>query len=272
MNKLTKIIIASVITLSLAGCAPVIDPSTQTPDATASTNISNSSSESTYSKVISTSNESTDRSSATPSEKPNTYIGADTLESILEDIQNDFDTTIKHLTDELGKTYTLVGDTFDSYVANKGALNDWYNLVNIESVELFDRTLEKARQYYKLAVNTVDLDSWKAIDKATDKLYDIVYDDAFDDYYDEIYDDAFDDLYDDYYDGIIDDAYDTVAYKVWLQARSDCYSTWLENHSTVYRTWLEYHSQFYREWLDIRSAFLKGNFDVDSILSASLLE
>ena len=187
-------------------------------------------------------------------------------EDIIAAIQADFSATQQNLLDKQADVYEQVGDTYDGYVANAQAVQDWYDLAVSETEALGQRTLENARLYYMAVVNTVDHEDSDALEAAMDDLYDLIYDDAFDDYYDAIYDEAFDDVYDKYYDGIIDDAYDSVEYDEWYETKSDAYEAWFDAKSDVYDGWFDAKSDVYSEWFDVNSDFYSKEFDVAKTL------
>ena len=195
-----------------------------------------------------------------------TGISNKTLADILDEINSDFDSTIEYLTAELEAVYTTVGDSYESYLANKQAITDWYALVQSESEELFERTIAKSEEYFKMVVSTIDNDDFDAINAALDVYYDSVYNGVIDDYYDAIYNGLFDDVYDKYYNGIIDDAYDTLDYNEWSNASTESYREWSDASSATYRIWSDASSETYRIWSNISSGFWRGNFDVDAIL------
>ena len=186
--------------------------------------------------------------------------------SILAAMQADFDATAQGLLDEQAALFAQIGESYDGYAANVGAVQAWYDLAVSESEALGARTIENARQYYRAVVATVDHGDDDALDDAMEDLYDLIYDDAFDEFYDVIYDDAFDDMYDQLYDGVIADAYDTLEYDEWYDAHSDAYEAWFDSKSDVYDAWFDSKSDVYDEWFDVKSDFYSGEFDIDETL------
>lgn len=194
--------------------------------------------------------------------QPNEATPANDLETIIQTIQTDFSNTSQTLLDEQEKMFEEVGDTYEAYLENTDAVQEWYDLAVSETEALGERTRENCRDYYQVIVDTVDVTDDRELDKATDELYDAIYDDAFDDYYDAIYDDAFDDAYDQYYDGIIDEAYDVTPYDEWSDVRSDAYDAWSDARSDVYDAWSDARSDIYDDYSDVRSAFYDNDFDI----------
>lgn len=58
--------------------------------------------------------------------KDNGLSVAKTTDGIIEDIQNDFKATKEGILSEESKAKETAGDSFDSYVAGKTAITDWY--------------------------------------------------------------------------------------------------------------------------------------------------
>ena len=59
--------------------------------------------------------------------KDNGFVGSKkATDGIIEDIQNDFKTTKEGILSEESKAKEAAGDSFDSYVAGKAAITDWY--------------------------------------------------------------------------------------------------------------------------------------------------
>ena len=188
--------------------------------------------------------------------------------AVLEEITNDFNAVALYITEELEKTYSDVGTTFEAYQKNKGQIDEWIELVLSESDALFARTKENSVIYFKLIAADSKHENYDFCNDALDAYYDVVYDDAMDIYYDKVYDDAMDSLYDKYYNGIIDDAYDTTDYDVWSDASSESYQTWSDANSAIYEKWSSESSYVYGLWSAINSAFCShDNFDVDGIIA-----
>lgn len=129
------------------------------------------------------------------------------LEGILASIQADYSNTIENLLTHMEETNAIAGISYEDYKANKQLVTDWYTLAIAEEAALFARTEERAMDYYRLMVSTIDHADDDTMDDAMENFYDAIYDNAMDDFYDEIYDDAMDDLYDTYYGGVVDDGF-----------------------------------------------------------------
>lgn len=130
---------------------------------------------------------------------------ADTLDGILEAIEDDYKTTVQAFRDSLDTINAVIGGDYKNYVKNRQMIDDWYTQVETETAQLFQRTEENCKQYFIL-MSTQTEHTYKAMNRAADKVYDSVYDDVRDDFYDDVYDDLMDDLYDEYYDGVLEDA------------------------------------------------------------------
>lgn len=187
-------------------------------------------------------------------------------QEIVAAIQDDFAATTENLTAGLAQVDETIGGTFEGYLANEQVLADWYGTVVDETEALFERTNENAMAYYRAVAGTVDHGDSDALEDAMDELYDAVYEDACEDYHDDVYEDLLEEAYDAYYDGIIDDAEDSVAFDVWLDARSGAYSDWLDVRSDVYSAYLDVRSDLYGDIIDVKSAFWQGVFDIDAVV------
>lgn len=187
------------------------------------------------------------------------------LEEVLFAAQTDISNTSQKLLDEKEKVFSTVGDTYDGYLANIQAIQDWYDLAVSETEGLGERLREQGREYYQAVVDNVDVSDDREVEKAKDDFYDLVYEDAFEDYYDAIYEDALEEFYDTYYDGVIADAQDTTPYDEWSDVRSSAYDAWSEARSGVYDAWTDARSDLYDDYSDITSAFYNNDFDVQGV-------
>ena len=187
------------------------------------------------------------------------------LEGILTSIQADYSNTIENLLNRMEETNAIAGTSYEDYKANKQLITDWYVLAIAEEAALFARTEERAMDYYRLMVSTIDHADNNTMEDAMEDFYDDIYNDAMDYFYDEIYDDAMDDLYDTYYDGVVDDGYDYDPYKTWSEECSECYQAWSETSSAIYKAWSATSSTLYRQYSCISSGLYRGDYDVDSI-------
>lgn len=188
------------------------------------------------------------------------------LEGIRDGIENDFSDTIQKITEKLEETNSAVGNSYEEYIENKQLITDWYAFAISEEDALFQRTVERSVEYYKLIATSIEPADYDARDDAMEAFYDDVYDDLMDDFYDEIYDDAMDEVYDTYYDGIVEDGYDVAPYEKWSEESSACYKEWSESSSSIYKSWSDTSSKLYGYWSAVSSGFYQKNFDVDAII------
>lgn len=188
------------------------------------------------------------------------------LEQILQDIERDFDNTIKELSDNLEEVYASVGEAYQGYKDNSQEISDWYGQALEKSKLLFERTMEHSIQYFQAVAAAVGRDGTTATDELMDIFEKRVYEDAFEKLNDDIYEKAFEGLNSKYYEGILNEKPDEVDYGEWFEARTDCYSEWLDNRTELYSSWLDSRTELYSLWLEMNSEFWVNNFDVDSIL------
>ena len=176
-------------------------------------------------------------------------ISSMTIYELSDIVEQDVETTIDSLFDEYDDLITTLND-FAAYQVNPSLTEEFYKKIMAETEALSIRLRKYAILYAEIIINdTTDYDD-KYDD--LDDIYDDLYEDAADEIY-EVYDDLLDDMYEDIYDGIIDDAYDTVAYKVWDEARSAEYSLWDEARSEVYSTYDTVRSDIYHFYDNLRS-------------------
>ncbi len=194
----------------------------------------------------------------------------ESLINLTTEMQNEFETTISTIENELISVYDEVGDSYADYVSNRQLISEWYALTQEQTNELFEQIALKSVDYYKEVVSVVDTDDADAIETAMEYFYDTIYEEAFDSYYERIYENIFDALYETYYDGIIADALDTEDYSEWLDISSEAYSDWLDANSNIYSTWLDANSDLYSIWLDVNSEIIwNDNYDIDAIITSS---
>ena len=135
--------------------------------------------------------------------KDNGLSAAKTTDGIIEDIQNDFKTTKEGILSEESKAKEAAGDSFDSYVAGKAAITDWYASTQDASEKLFERTNQNAVSYYKLVASQGKSKDYSELKNEMTKFYRAVYEDEMTDFYRGIYQDAMSDMYDAYYAGVL---------------------------------------------------------------------
>lgn len=190
---------------------------------------------------------------------------ADTLDGILAAIAEDYETTIQTLQDSAAEIDAAINGNYENYAKNRQMIDNWYAQAETEAAELFQRTEENCRQYFIL-MSTQTEHTYKAMNKAAEKIYDDVYDDARDDFYDDVYDDLMEDLYDAYYDGVLDDAYDLVPYKEYSEQKTYFYEAWSGARSELYRLISEHGSRLYGMCSAIGSAIYQDDYDFAAVL------
>lgn len=257
MKKNLTAVIAAMLVVSLTGCSML-----KRENSSAETGLSSE----TTSSEKSASSDKTSSDMESSSSSGDALTGGAFSSDIPRELEQQYKSTADKLKQELKNTYSIVGDTYDSYVENKQAINDWYDLVKSESDKLFYDTLAKSIEYYKALAASEDREEYKTVNKAFDELYDAVDGDCMDYLYNEVYSGLFDDLYDKYYKHVLDDSAVTDDYSAWLDEYTDFYSNWLDAQSGFYSDWLDAHSDFYGDWLNVESGFYSKNFDVDSLI------
>lgn len=190
-----------------------------------------------------------------------------TPEGIIAGIEGDFADTITFLQEKFDETNAAIGTTYEDYLENKQILTDWYDFVLAEETALFERTKERAIDYFKCIASSIDHEDYNAMNDAMDEFYDQIYDGAMDDFYDDVYDDLMDDAYDTYYDGIVEDGYDVDPYAKWSSESSECYKAWSAASSDIYKCWSAASSTLYQYWSAVSSGFYRDDYDVDAIIA-----
>lgn len=71
---------------------------------------------------------------------------ADTLDGILEAIEDDYKTTVQAFRDSLDTINAVIGGDYKNYVKNRQMIDDWYTQVETETAQLFQRTEENCKQ------------------------------------------------------------------------------------------------------------------------------
>ena len=201
------------------------------------------------------------------SARPASSYDNSTLEGIIAGIEGDFADTIAFLQEKFDETNAAIGTTYEDYIENKQLLTDWYDFVLAEETALFERTKERAIDYFKLIVSSIDHEDYSAMNDAMDDFYDKVYDDVMDDFFDDVYDDLMDDAFDTYYSGIVEDGYDVDPYEKWSNESSECYKAWSAASSDIYKCWSEASSTLYQYWSAVSSGFYRNDYDVDAIIA-----
>lgn len=73
------------------------------------------------------------------------------------------------------ETNAIAGISYEDYKANKQLVTDWYTLAIAEEAALFARTEERAMDYYRLMVSTIDHADDDTMDDAMENFYDAIY-------------------------------------------------------------------------------------------------
>ncbi len=185
----------------------------------------------------------------------------------LQDICDFVKTEEKNL-EEGQKTKTdevlMLAASYGEYKNNKESFENYYSEMESEAQAFYDLVKESGIAYYKMLVNTIDINDYDSWDNAMDKFYDC-FDGTFDDYYD-----TWDDLSDDIYnalDSILDDAYDTEDYLEVSDAWSEMYDNNLTNWNNMYTLWLDEWSLNYDIYIEIWSELYSGEIDVDAAVA-----
>lgn len=198
--------------------------------------------------------------------KDNGLSAAKTTDGIIEDIQNDFKTTKEGILSEESKAKEAAGDSFDSYVAGKAAITDWYASTQDASGKLFERTNQNAVSYYKLVAAQGKSKDYSELKNEMTKFYRAVYEDEMTNFYRGIYQDAMSDMYDTYYAGVLQSSSGKVAYKTLSDECTEFYRAFSDAQSDLYRSYSDAQSDLYRDYSDVLSAFYNKEYDVDKTL------
>lgn len=172
----------------------------------------------------------------------------------------------KSIADNLASTKTAAGDSYDTYVANKGAITDWIDSTQTATDELFARTDDNSKRYFRVLAKQAQSDEKADLDKQMKAWYRAVYEDAFRDFYEAVHEDAYSDLFDTYYDGVLADAFDSVSYSEASAEHSAFYRAYSDGTRDLYRSYSDAMSDEYCMYSDVSSAFYKKNYDLNDIL------
>lgn len=189
---------------------------------------------------------------------------ANTLDGILAAIDEDEASAVETINAKLAEADGKLGSTYESYVANKQALTDWYATLESETAKFYGKLTANTVKYFQLLSQQGEADPDMDWDEATEEFYDSVYDTTLDNFYDDIYDTTLDDVYDKYYDGALDDKPDNVEYTTWSEQRTECYKAWTNERSDFYKAWSNMRSNVYKLWSEVRSTLWKDKYDFTS--------
>lgn len=159
----------------------------------------------------------------------------------------------------------ILGESYDSYDANKAEVTAFFQNTLIRSSDLYAAFQACSIDYFKCiaAQGLEDYDTW---DDAIEDFYD-EWDNAMSDYYDA-WDDAYDDIYD-LCDERIRDASDLLDYQDYSDAWSAMYEEYSDAWSAMYQAYSDAWSKIYGDYSACWSGFYEGNTDVDAILAAA---
>lgn len=190
----------------------------------------------------------------------------ESLAAITNTIESDMQASVKSIKDKLAETEGKLGDTYDSYKNNMGALDDWYTYLEEESHRLYVKIGDSTVKYWQTLSALAQDNKYLDADALSEDYYDAVYDGTLDDWYDEIYDGILDDVYDKYYDGVLDDALDTVPYAEVSDVRSDTYKALSNARSDFYSDLSDMRGDVYGMYTDIRSEIYGDDYDFTKVI------
>lgn len=220
------------------------------------------SSDSSDSKVDANSeNKSSETQTPDANETQSQSSVANGLEEITAGIEKDFQSSSEAINAKMTEMQGKLGETIDSYKANKSALTDWYAFVSTETDALYAKVSDGAVKYMQTLSQKATADKYLDADALLDDFYKSVYEDAFEDYYDDIYDTAYEDVYDKYYDGVLDDRPENMEYSEWSDLRSEAYKEWSNSKSDFYSNWSDMKSAVYTLYSDVSSEIWDDEFD-----------
>lgn len=189
-----------------------------------------------------------------------------TPEEILEAITADFEGTEQTIANNLTAAKTAAGDSYESYVANKAAIANWYEATQQAADELFTRTEENSKQYFNALAEKGEDGGSRELNDGMKAWYRTVYEDAFKGFYQAVYEDDYKELYEAYYDGVLDAAYDSVNYSELSDEYSAFYRQYSDGLKDLYRSYSDAQSDNYRMYSDVSGEFYKGNYDLSKVL------
>ena len=189
-----------------------------------------------------------------------------TPEEILEAITADFEGTEQAIANNLTAAKTASGDSYESYVANKVAIANWYEATQKAADELFARTEENSKQYFNALAAKGEDGGSRELNDGMKAWYRTVYEDAFKGFYQAVYEDDYKELYEAYYDGVLDAAYDSVNYSELSDEYSAFYRQYSDGLKDLYRSYSDAQSDNYRMYSDVSGEFYKGNYDLSKVL------
>lgn len=193
-----------------------------------------------------------------------TFYDKNDLGSILSAVTAEGETAIQTISEDSTSLLDKLGETYDSYDANKASVDDFYSSSLDESKKLYATFETMSMDYFKCvsAQGLEDYDTW---DGAMEDFYD-TWDETMEDYYDA-WDEAYEDIYDKC-DDLIESASDTIDYDVYSDAWSEMYDGYSDSWSNMYEAYSDAWSKTYNDYSDVWSGFYNDETDVESILNA----
>lgn len=156
-----------------------------------------------------------------------------------------------------------IGNTYQGYVANKSALEQWYNELKTDYTSLFDETNTLIQNYISKIKNEIPASDYDAWDNALDTLYDNYYgsNGVFDTLYDDFYssDGLFDEIYNHYYssNGVLGSIPDNIEFKEWDNTTGDFYKSWDNATGDFFSNWDKATGNFFKQWDEASGYFYK---------------
>ena len=198
---------------------------------------------------------------------------SDDLQSILEEIDADVDSTISSLSEELAAVSTPASLSYEDYAAVADSLTEWYALAQSETQALYDRIDDYTIEYYVALASIANPEDPYTMSAAFQEIYWAAYQDVYAAVYDGVYDELFYGIYNDVLFGTIYDwdVYGTDWYEQWAAEWEECYDEWDEACEAIYDLIWDQYDVFYDSYSEVRSAFLyDDNYDVSAILGVDL--
>lgn len=190
------------------------------------------------------------------------------LESILSAITTEAETAVQTISDDSIFLLDKLGESYDTYDANKTSVSDFYSNSLAEAETLY-ATLESISMDYFRCVAAQGLDDYNAWDGAMEDFYD-AWDDGMEDCY-VAWDNAYEDIYDQC-DRLIEDASNDLDYSEYSNVWSEMYESYSDAWSSMYETYSDAWSKTYSNYSDVWSGFYNEETDVDAILKAAAEE
>lgn len=246
MKRITALLLAAAMLLSLVACGTEAPKSTQTQS-------------STQGPAAGSSAGRAEPSSSEPVPSGIADVPADSLYSIdltgittLDELEARIEAHLAAAIASLNAQWETLSaeiDTYDTYVANAERVSDFYQTVVDETEQMCLMLYEYSAAYARMILES-DLSASNKYD-AIDGINACLYKDACDEIHDEIYKSLLDDMNDYFYQGILDDAPDHVDYSDWYEVCSEEYSQWYDTACEVYGLYYDAASEIYSFYFDM---------------------